>query len=168
MTCCYAFSMEQQASFGKMMADAMERRELNQEQMAEAVGSTQSYVSLLMRDKRKPSADLAKAIAVALEAPVDDFLLAAGYRPESPLSVWSRVPDDWAEQVPRTAHPPTPDEITRLTRIPLWFDLGNKDPRKDKSFWSLDRATRKRLLMHYEAIWDEYSELMSDTAKDGT
>jgi transcriptional regulator with XRE-family HTH domain len=141
-------------TFGQLLRKAMNASPLTQAKLAELVGSTQSYMSQLARDDKKPSAPLVKQLAIALGADVNEFLLAAGFAPEGamPLTV---VKAEWWKGIPKDAIQPTEDEIALSNALGQWAPP-NMDPRTDMSFWHRDRAARKRLFRAWEAVRDEY------------
>ncbi len=76
--------------FGKWLFDRRKAARLTQGQVAERAGISISYVSTLERSERhhltnappRPAIEVVEAIAKALDAPLDEARLVAGYAPK--------------------------------------------------------------------------------------
>ena len=58
-------------AFGKVIAELRAKRGISQEQLAEAIGSTNVYISLLESGRRKPSLNATILLAQSLEIQPD-------------------------------------------------------------------------------------------------
>ena len=61
-------------AFGKVIAEARTRRGMSQEQLAEAIDSTNVYISLLENGQRQPSLNAAILIARNLGMPPEEVV----------------------------------------------------------------------------------------------
>lgn len=154
-------------TFSVLLKTHRENKGLSFRALAEKVPFDHSYIVRFESGERKPpDREGIIQIAKALEADVDEFLISAGLLPENfsqytqtPLSVWGAVPHDWEQNIPtNTPHPPETSELEALRKFPLRYDMGNKDPRKDVTFWYYDPAKRRRILRNEEATWEEFKD----------
>ena len=61
-------------AFGKVIAELRAKRGISQEQLAEAIGSTNVYISLLESGRRKPSLNATILIAQSLKIQPDTLV----------------------------------------------------------------------------------------------
>ena len=61
-------------AFGRVIAEERTRQGLSQEKLAETIGSTNFYISLLETGKRKPSLNTAVLIAESLKIDPSEFM----------------------------------------------------------------------------------------------
>lgn len=159
MTDCYDFAMEKQVTFGDRLREAMAAKGFNQEQLAEAIGSTQSHVSLLARGKRNPSSAMVKAIAMALECDADKMLLAAGFAPEQPPRPSLGVMGDLGELTyPLTDWERGVLDLAKQAGIGIYESV-------DPDFWEQEPSERRGFFRDIEGAAEEILKFMKRKGK---
>lgn len=140
-------------NFPALLKQTMKRMGVSQGLLAERLNSTQPYISEMANGKKRPSESMAKAIALALDAEVDDFLLAAGYAPERvQLRVTGPIvaPDTITD-------PPDEEELLLLRKLEDWPNPGPFNPRNpDDDYWLEPREGRLRIARNLVELWEAH------------
>lgn len=151
----------QQDTLGDLIFRARKAKRWTQEVLAEKAGLSGVYVGFLEKNKRKPSSDVVTAIAQALGADVDEFLLAAGFAPTGAaprpaLSILSNLGN--------VVYPPDAIEraiIEKAEALGLSFGLFT-----EPGFWNLEPSKRRRLFRDVEGAIEEAKEAYRLMGKD--
>lgn len=117
-----------QGQFARWLLDQMRRRDWNQTDVAERVGTHSSVVSRWVRGERVPDTKSIDKIADVFGLPVDDVLTIAGHRPAvEPLD-----PDDPRELLAARVRRmrPDPSDLQLLNTILDNWDARNRKERE--------------------------------------
>lgn len=144
----------ERASFAEVFRRALDRNPVKQGVLAQAIGKTQPYVSHLLneRDGKKPTPEIAEALAVALGANVDEFLLAAGFAPKN---VEGKRPSfEVITGLGRDSrYPPTPEEDAIIDAA-LPFDA-LPSTLYTPAFWERPPAKRRKTMLAVQLLVEE-------------
>jgi len=88
-------------TFGKLVTDQLVARNWSQRKLAERIGKSPTYINYVVRGanpsardgKFQPGRDSVIKIAKALDIPIDEALLAAGYAPQSATTRPTSIPE---------------------------------------------------------------------------
>lgn len=143
ITAGYNCPTMERPAFANLLEGAITRKGVTQEDLAAMVGKTQSYVSQLVRGAKRPSPELAIALARALDADAREFVRAAGHL-EPPF----RLPEELYE----LPEPPDEEEIA-IVRMIGTVDSGPFALQPGVEFWREPSAARLRRLRFEADEW---------------
>lgn len=154
-------NMRTKSSFGDLLRSTMADKGLKQASLADKVGVSQAHLSDIVNAKKQPSAPLVKQFALALDADVDDFLLAAGYAPEG-VRGGPALPRELLD----LPEPPDEEEIA-IVRMIGAADEGPFALKAGVAFWTEPRAARLRRLRFEADEWrDRQAKAQKPNARD--
>lgn len=87
----YKIPNARRSDWGEWVKQRRKARNLSKPALAKKLGIDSSYIILMERDGYVPRYEIVLGMALALDTPVDETLLRAGYAPHLPEEAWAVI-----------------------------------------------------------------------------